>query len=577
MYEINPPRSAEDALGYSHDEGVAKKARVRLPVLAPSEELPPATALLADSVVLPRDYDKRAADKLKRLRRIGAPDVPMPPGAGTSFMSINRHVVAPQWDAKKGAPSVREQLTSLLAQRKLVLYVDRTRDEPVRVAILPPLRSGELDEMFRRAGYTARGSAPQRVVVGSMGLLTETSKMGCYSFNLPAGPKYVGGTCPAAGLGFMYGTIGQLLKSQAGKRDKAVMIDPERFICNGCYAMKGAYGNPSTVANMQIRMVLVTALLRGGANNVYYVSAEEFEQRKAAGRGKSSPDPQALFASGLKRAQMGFADVMILAISEARARVAQRRAVLEAFGYTVSEYKRTEEILEWLNARKRIRSLVNKVGSEGEGEVQAEIDRLLEKTGMTLDEALSKRARYKKVFADWQLPDPKFFRIHDAGDMFSDQYFREWLKVCKHFSRGEGRVQFWAPTRMWAFAGGLRDQSLNDIPENLAMRPSTLHFRDTAPSRSYLHRTLRLPRYKKGKGGGLSAPSGSAPQKPTAKDFKCPAYEHWSTGVGGAIRLDPRTQKGVGGTCITARGPDRENGCRACWQHHELVVFYEEH
>ncbi|MDA0366581.1 MAG: hypothetical protein O2843_12090, partial [Chloroflexi bacterium] len=153
-----------------------------------------------------------------------------------------------------------------------------------------------------------------------------------------------------------------------------------------------------------------------------------------------------------------------------------------------------------------------------------------------------------------------------------------WLNVCKGFSN---EIRFWAPTRMWAFAGGLRDQSLKLIPENLALRPSTLHFREKAPTPNYLHTQLGLAAFKRRKGGGLSGPSGSAPEKPTAKDYKCPAYEHWSAG-GGAIRLDPRSQKAGGGTCITARGPKGENGCRVCWngkggEYHDRVVFYEEH
>ena len=156
MRENKKAQEGDGVLGYEHDEPLAESRRIKLPVLRDGD-LPPGDMLLADVVVLPRDYDKKVQKRLTHLRSVGAPDVPMPQGAATSFMSVNRHVVATQWDAKKGASSVRAQLDALLAKRKLVLYVDRSKSEPVRIAVLPPLLSGELDRMFHRAGYEVYG------------------------------------------------------------------------------------------------------------------------------------------------------------------------------------------------------------------------------------------------------------------------------------------------------------------------------------------------------------------------------------------------------------------------------------
>ncbi|MSO37448.1 MAG: hypothetical protein EXQ69_04265 [Acidimicrobiia bacterium] len=568
--------------------GISEK--VRLPVLSDGSALPLAEPLV-DSVILPRDKDKK--ERLEWLVAKGAVELGGLADTRGSWMSVNRHVVLDSGIGKRSMPSAREQLDVLFSERHITIYVDRDNSDPVRIAVNPPFSSGERHEIFVAAGYKSnKPSVSTKPVIATLGLLTETSKMGCYSFNLPAGPPKLGGTCPAAGLGFMYSTVGDIVKSQNGKRDPAVEIDIERFICNGCYAIKGAYGNPSTVAAMQLRLHVVRELLgnEGKASkrssNVHFVSADDFEFLKGYGKSKGVNKPHLVIALGaadhgamVRPAKIGFSDVMIMAISEARSKVRERREKLRHFGYTAADYERSEEALTWLAARKTIRKLlaaIDAASSDGASvKLVNQLDAVLAESHMTIDDALSNKAKHKKVFADWQLPDPDYFRIHDAGDMYSDAYFRSWLKVCRHFSSGSNATRFWAPTRMWAFAGGLTDKSLKEIPENLAMRPSTLHFRDAAPTRDYLD-SLGLPRYRSGEGGGLSAASGSAPELPSKSDYKCPAYEHWTKG-GGALVLNNKTKKGVGGTCITAKGPNGENGCRACWQYNDTVVFYEEH
>jgi len=594
------PQEGEDALGYRYDEAVKRTKGLLLPTLTTSSGRPKKLdpkVVLADALILPRDYDSKYKVRLKMLQVSGAADVPLPPGARTSMMSLNRHVAATQWDAPASAVSIRDQIEKELKDRDVVVYMDRDLDQPVRVAVVPPFTRGDVQQMFERAGYPTKVPKEPDTAMGTIGLLTNTSKMGCYSFNLPAGPPKLGGTCPASTIGFMYSPVGELLKAQKGKRDKNVVIDPETFICNGCYAIKNAYGNPSIVLEMGIRLYLVEKLMknegkgpssREAQKNLFVVSAEDYRDAKPRGKtgrvlksgtfGATYPN---LAEGACQPLAVSFSELIVAAFTEARIKVSERRAKLEHFGYTAAEYQRTQDIETWHWAKKRVKRSLKKLpksAGKARAKLEAQIAADVVLANASVDEFTSTRPKYKKVYANWQLPDPGYFRIHDAGDMYSDPYFRAWLDVCRHFADD---VRFWAPTRMWAFAGTLRDVTLKEVPENLALRPSTLHFRDEAPTSAYLHNTLKLPAFKKGRGGGLSAASGSAPETPTKKDYKCPAYEHW-TGGGGAIRLDPRSQKGVGGTCITARGPNGEHGCRACWngsdgRYHDLVVFYEEH
>lgn len=69
----------------------------------------------------------------------------------------------------------------------------------------------------------------------------------------------------------------------------------------------------------------------------------------------------------------------------------------------------------------------------------------------------------------------EWFRIHDAGDFFSEQYTRAWLRVCAALPR----VHFWGPTRSWQAPWASALVELNALP-NVAIRPSAIHI-DAAP------------------------------------------------------------------------------------------------
>lgn len=334
-----------------------------------------------------------------------------------------------------------------------------------------------LDGKDPETAARALGPSPKKLI--SLKVLSETTKMSCHSFNLPAGPVFQDGTCPASQLGFMYQTDAELADAQRGKSIDTRVVVPD-FICNGCYAIKHSYGNPSIVFAMSLRLLLTKEWLRRGV----------------------------------------FSDTLTQAIELARE---------------------------------------------------------------------TSRRRLRKLPADlaWTIPNPDYFRIHDAGDFFSPAYARAWFEVCERLPD----VRFWSPTRMWALKKQASSVFAQGVPKNLALRPSALHFGEAAPRVEHPGTArarmpdLRTPLHAP----GLSAGSGSG-KEPEGDDWACPAYERVERG-GGAV-ADERGRVS-GGTCARAHGPNspfrggsaREelptseggHGCRACWGHKNLPIFYHEH
>jgi len=240
----------------------------------------------------------------------------------------------------------------------------------------------------------------ESVLMRRNAILTRTSKMGCYSWNIPAGPPRHGGCCPASAVGFdsvalgLPGTaIDNVKLMNSIKRLKTVsdsnyidsipgIKDPgeakRRFLCNGCYALKNSYGNPSMVIIMEWRK----KWLQGWA-----------------------------LKTGM------FRDVMVATIRNAQ---------------QISERQRR-------NAK-------------------SETQRRL-------------------------IPNPAFFRIHDSGDFFSEEYLEAWLSIVRDMSD----INFWAPTRVWTSSSGVRwleNLIRKGVPRNLALRPSGIFFDAPEP---YIH------------------------------------------------------------------------------------------
>lgn len=118
-------------------------------------------------------------------------------------------------------------------------------------------------------GENMEGHKKGDIIMGASRMLVETTKMGCYSWNLPAGPLRFGGACPGANMAFDVAHVAEIdpmapvrIKNAvrrsrtyaAGKYSMAIPSTrkeiAERFICNGCYAMKGSYGNQSVLCAM---------------------------------------------------------------------------------------------------------------------------------------------------------------------------------------------------------------------------------------------------------------------------------------------------------------------------------------
>lgn len=260
-----------------------------------------------------------------------------------------------------------------------------------------PTRWWQARTEFIAAGSNiANGLPDEQKLFGSLSILCRTSKMGCYSWNLPAGPPGHGGCCPGSVAGYrmwrdakkgvlieqstdseaMAGVKIALAKSSASLKDKLPMSAEEaraRWICNGCYAMKGNYGNPSQIFGMHLRKLWRDWAMRKGE----------------------------------------FVDVMCEAILIARKASMQQPV-----------------------------------------------------------------PRNKLEMLDMTHPD--YFRIHDAGDFDSPEYFEAWLKIVEKLPY----IHFWAPTRAWADPGDRSRPSMLDtiikhaksLPKNLSLRPSGLFF-----------------------------------------------------------------------------------------------------
>lgn len=130
--------------------------------------------------------------------------------------------------------------------------------------------------------------------------------------------------------------------------------------------------------------------------------------------------------------------------------------------------------------------------------------------------------------------DPRFFRIHDSGDLFSLPYTWAWLEVARRLPH----LKFWAPTRMWMFNPFLK--AFETAPANFAIRPSALHFRDDAPV---------IP--------GMAGGSTAAPSQ-LANHWNCPAMRHDRGSCIGALPF--------GDDAPFRRHLSKdENACRVCW------------
>lgn len=143
--------------------------------------------------------------------------------------------------------------------------------------------------------------------------------------------------------------------------------------------------------------------------------------------------------------------------------------------------------------------------------------------------------------------DPRYFRIHDSGDMtLNPDTYSLWCSVAGNL----GDVSFWAPTRMWTFASFVNRVRSSPPPGNLVLRPSALHFNDKAPAIEGF-----------AAGSTAHASNKKQPVDPVASrlaDWSCPAYQ-------------------FNNTCSGSKGPDKKKPCRLCWDYPDSTVSYKGH
>jgi hypothetical protein len=167
----------------------------------------------------------------------------------------------------------------------------------------------------------------------------------------------------------------------------------------------------------------------------------------------------------------------------------------------------------------------------------------LEGAAAKMAEALRTHQGNKKS-RDKSGEDPKFFRIHDSGDFtLAPNTYLLWCLVAQEMPG----VRFWAPTRMWTFPKFNEFVRNNPPPENLSVRPSALHFADSAPEIEGFH------------AGSTAHDIEINPVKEKLADWICPAYQH------------------DGHTCAGAGGPNGEKDCRVCWVHVNIAPSYRSH
>lgn len=164
-------------------------------------------------------------------------------------------------------------------------------------------------------GQNLDGHKSGDIIMGRSRLLVETTKMGCYSWNLPAGPLRFGGACPGANMAFDVDRVSQIdpmagvrvrnavrrAKTYAvGKYEAAVPKRnadiARRFICNGCYAMKNSYGNPSTIVGMAWKRLWLRgfALPTGQFVPAMVGAIQVARQKCRKARKRAGNDPRAL-------------------------------------------------------------------------------------------------------------------------------------------------------------------------------------------------------------------------------------------------------------------------------------------
>lgn len=198
-----------------------------------------------------------------------------------AMMSIQPHIIVERGTMSKLAYEKIQKGFSLVSKPDGLLAVKLK--EPVTTE---DMRRVIAESMIKIGVSPQTAHASQRNkkhrVQSTVGMLSETTKMGCYSFNLPAGPTEQGGTCPAAAIGFMYLPPEVQEAKRKGMRG-ARTINEQKFLCNGCYALKNSYGNPRQVMGQCLKYEIARLWLARGefvSNMIQFIRAAQMRSVK---------------------------------------------------------------------------------------------------------------------------------------------------------------------------------------------------------------------------------------------------------------------------------------------------------
>jgi hypothetical protein len=175
-------------------------------------------------------------------------------------------------------------------------------------------------------------------------------------------------------------------------------------------------------------------------------------------------------------------------------------------------------------------------------------------------------------------PEPtgrRFFRIHDSGDFFEEEYLRQWKMIADRLPD----ITFWAPSRIWATSWGTEAVNrINREPRNLIIRPSAYEVNEPGP-----------PNLGPGWAGAttvIAVPQnlGMTPERERY------VYEHAHRFAPKLTGPDPRytwncqayATDDAKHTCRKAVAPPglgdaNGKGCRACWIAPTEIVNYSLH
>jgi hypothetical protein len=152
---------------------------------------------------------------------------------------------------------------------------------------------------------------------------------------------------------------------------------------------------------------------------------------------------------------------------------------------------------------------------------------------------------------------PNVVRVHSSGDFFDPEYARLWIEVARRLYAEHGEnIILWAPTRTQVLPTWVEFWRGANVPPNFSIRPSAYHIGDPAPMlfKDNGERAIAA-------GTSVLTPAQSEAGRGVLFDHQCGVYD---------------LAKG-NKTCVEAKNPEGNLGCRACWVKPDLRINYVAH